>query len=142
MEAEHRYNLTKQTPVFKLDGCKNKMEFIRGFRQVADHFRITRMIYEDVARPADEDEAGPQARGDNTNRIALEKLRFYVTTRVDDMVMNGDELTARQYYQRLQGLFLRTGSESVATLQKRLASCTFTNGEDIFCKVRQDIHAT
>ena len=107
MEAEHRYNLTKQTPVFKLDGCKNKMEFIRGFRQVADHFRITRMIYEDVARPADEDEAGLQARWDNTNRIALEKLHFYVTMRVDDIVTNRNELTARQYYQRLPRVFLK-----------------------------------
>ena len=52
MEAEHRDYLMKQIPVFKLDGRKNKMEFIRGFRQVADHFGITRMIFEDVARPA------------------------------------------------------------------------------------------
>ena len=129
MEGEHR---DKQIPVFRLDGRKNKMEFIRGFKQVADHFGITRMVYEDIARPAGEDEAGSQAKWDNTNRVALEKLRFYVTTRVDDTVTNGDELTAREYYLRLQGLFLRTGSESVATLQKRLTSCTYTSGEDIF----------
>ena len=33
---------------------------------------------------------------------------------------------------RLQGLFLRTGSESVATLHKRLANCTYLEGEEIF----------
>ena len=66
------FHLTKQIPVFKLDGRKNKMEFIRGFKQVADHFGITRMVYEDINRPADEDEAGSQARWDNTNQIALE----------------------------------------------------------------------
>ena len=86
MESEHR---DKQIPVFKLDGRKNKMEFIRGFKQVADHFGITIMVYEDTNRPADEDEAGSQARWDTMNRIALEKLRFYVTTRVDDMA--GDQ---------------------------------------------------
>ena len=79
---EHRDNLTKQILVFRLDGHKNKMECIRGFRQVADHFGITRMEYEDVARPVDEDEAGNQAKWDNMNQIALEKLHFYVTTRV------------------------------------------------------------
>ena len=80
------------------------------------------MVYEDMARPDREEEAGNQARWDATKRIALEKLRLNVTTRVDDMITNGDELTEREYYLRPQGLFLRTGSESVATLQKRLAA--------------------
>ena len=91
MEGEQR---DKQIPVFRLDGRRNKMEFICGFKQVADHFGITRMVYEDIARPAGEDEAGSQAKWDNTNRVALEKLRFYVTMRVDDTVTNGDGLTA------------------------------------------------
>ena len=54
-----------------------------------------------------------------------------MTTRVDDTVTNGDELTAREYYVRLQGLFLRTGSEStsVASLHKRLANCAYSEGE-------------
>ena len=96
-----RDNTTKQIPVFKLDGHKSKMEFIRGFKQVLDHFGITGIIYDSVPRPVDEDEHGTRAAWDERNRIALDKLRFYVTTRVDDTVTNGDELTAREYYVRL-----------------------------------------
>ena len=33
---------------------------------------------------------------------------------------------------RLQALFLRTRSESVASLHKRLANCTYSEGEEIF----------
>ena len=99
---------------------------------MSDHFGITGIIYDSVPRPVDEDEHGTRAAWDERNRIALDKLRFYVTTRVDDTVTNGDELTAREYYVRLQTLFLRTGSESVASLHKRLANCTYSGGEEIF----------
>ena len=95
---------------------------------MADHFKIKDIIYDGVPRLVDEDEHGTRAAWDERNRIAIEKLRFYVTTRVDDTVTNGDELTAREYYVRLQGLFLRTGSESVASLHKRLANCTYSEG--------------
>ena len=44
-------NDAKHLPVFKLDGRKNKMEFIRGFPGIADHFGVRRIIYEDLARP-------------------------------------------------------------------------------------------
>ena len=122
----------KQIPVFKLDGRCNKMVFIRGFETVADHFHIRGIIYDGVPRPGAENEHGVQAAWDNLNRVALEKLRFYVTTRVDDIVTNGDKLTAREYYERLEGLFLQTGSESIATLHRRLAACKYTQGEEIF----------
>ena len=138
MERDYRDD-PKQIPVFKLDGRRNKMEFIRGFKQVADHFKIKDIIYDGVPRPVDDDEHGTRAAWDERNRIAIEKLRFYVhvTTRVDDTVTNGDELTAREYYVRLQGLFLRTGSESVASLHKRLANCTYSEGEEIFAWIAQ-----
>ena len=47
--------------------------------------------------------------------MALEKLRFYVTVWVDDMVTQGEDITARVYYQRLElkRLFLHMGVESV-----------------------------
>ena len=64
--------------------------------------------------------------------MALEKLRFFVTTYVDDMVTQGEEITARVYYQRLSGLFLQTGAESAATLNRRLAASTYKEGEEIF----------
>ena len=101
MEAG-RDNVTKQITVLKLDGRRNKMVFIRGFE----------IIYDGVARPEAENEQGVQAAWDDLNRVALEKLKFYVTTRVDDIVTNGDRLTAREYYERLEGLFLQTGSEN------------------------------
>jgi len=124
-------NDAKHLPVFKLDGRKNKMEFIRGFPGIADHFGVRRIIYEDLARP-EGDLAERQAQWDNWNRVALEKLRFYVTVRVDDMVTQGEDITARVYYQRLQRLFLRTGAESVASLGRRLAACKYAEGEEIF----------
>ena len=66
MEPEYRDNMTKQIPVFKLDIRRNKMEFIRGFKQVASggSFGIMQMVYEDVARPGREDQARNQARWD------------------------------------------------------------------------------
>ena len=84
-------NVTKQIRV-KLDGRRNKMVFIRGFETVADHFGIRGIINDGVERPEAENEHGIQAAWDDLNRIALEKLRLYVTTRVDDIVTNGDKL--------------------------------------------------
>ena len=69
--------------------------FIRGFKTVADLFGIQSIIYEGVVRPGAENEHGIQAAWDDLNRIALEKLKFYVTMRVDDIVTNGDRLMAR-----------------------------------------------
>ena len=51
----------KQIPVFKLDGRRNKMVFIRGFETVADHFHIRGIIYDGVPRPGAENEHGIQA---------------------------------------------------------------------------------
>ena len=76
---------------------------------------VRAIIYENVPRPERGDDlAERQAQWDTLNRVALEKLRFYVSVRVDDMVTQGEEITAREYYRRLSGLFLRTGAESVA----------------------------
>ena len=123
----------KHLPVFKLDGRRNKMEFIRGFPGVADHFGVREIIYGNIPRPAGGDHlAERQEDWDRLNKLALEKLRFYVTVRVDDMVTQGEEITAREYYRRLDGLFLRTGAESLATLNRRLAACKYQQGEEVF----------
>ena len=111
------------------------MEFIRGFPGIADHFGVRRIIYEDLARPVGGDDLEErQAQWDSLNRVALEKLRFYVTVRVDDMVTQGEDITARVYYQRyrLERLFLRTGAESVASLGTRLAASKYAEGGEIF----------
>ena len=74
---------------------------------VVNQFGVRRMIYENVARPFGGDGlAERQQEWDNQNRVALEELRFYVSVSVDDMVTQGEDITARQYYQRLERLFL------------------------------------
>ena len=126
-------NDVKHLPVFKLDGRQNKMEFIRGFRGIADHYGVHEIIYGNVPRPdAGDNLAERQVAWDNMNRVALEKLRFYVTVRVDDMVTQGEDITAREYFQRLDGLFLRTGAGSVSSLNRRLAASKYQQGEEVF----------
>ena len=46
--AQRRARDNDQLPVFKLDGRRNKMEFIRGFRRVAEHYHITEIVYDNV----------------------------------------------------------------------------------------------
>ena len=119
--------------VFKLDGRRDKMEFIRGFPGVAERFGFTEIIYGGRARPGAGDElAEARAEWDRLNRLALEKLRFYVSMRVDQIVTDGEDLTAREYYQRLHRLFLRIGGENVSTLHLRLAACKYVEGEEVF----------
>ena len=114
--------------VFKLEGRRNKMDFIRGFPGVAARFGITGMIYDGTPRPGTgDDNAEAREEWDRLNRLAIEKLRFYVSTRVDEMVTDGEEITARQYYQRLGVLFLNVGAESVASLHNRLSK--YNEGE-------------
>ena len=71
-----------------------------------DHFGVSRIIYENMTRPVGGDDlAKRQQAWDDLNRVALEKLRVYVSVRVDDMVTQGEEVTARVYYQRLEAVF-------------------------------------
>ena len=84
--------------VFKLEGRRNKMDFIRGFPGVASRFGIEGIVYEGAPRPEDGE---ARTEWDRLNKLALEKLRFYVSGRVDRVVTNGDDITARQYYERL-----------------------------------------
>ena len=65
---------------------------------------------------------------DDLNRVALGKRRFYVSERVDDMVTQGEDITARVHYQRLERLFLQTGAESLVLLGRRLAACKYAEG--------------
>ena len=86
--------------VFKLNGRRNKIDFIRGFPGVAARLGITGIIYHRKPRPgAGDDNAEAREEWDRLNRLAIEKLRFYVSTQVDDIVTDGEDITARQYYQ-------------------------------------------
>ena len=71
--ANNHNNDVKHLPVFKLDGRRNKMEFIRGFPMIADNFGVGQIIYENVARPVRGDDlAERQQARDTLNRVALE----------------------------------------------------------------------
>ena len=119
--------------VFKLNSRRNKMDFIHGFPGVAARFGITGIIYDGMPRPGvGDDKAEAREEWDRLNRLAIEKLRFYVSTQVDDIVMDGEDITARQYYQRLGVLFLNVGAESVASLHNRLSKCKYNEGEEVF----------
>ena len=102
-------NDVKHLPVFKLDGRRNKMEFIRGFPGIADHYGVREMIYGNVPRPdAGDNLAERQVAWDNMNRVALEKIRFYVTVRVDDMVMQGeDSLYSKRVFSTVGRIILK-----------------------------------
>ena len=109
------------------------MEFMRDFPGVAHQLGVREIIYGNIPRPVGGDDlAERQENWDRLNRLALEKLQFYVTVRVDDMVNQGEEITAREYYRRLDGLFFRTGAESLAMLNKRLAACKYQQREEVF----------
>ena len=48
------------------------------------------------------------------------------------MLTQGEEVTAREYYRRLDGLFLRTGAESLVMLNMRLVACKYQQGKEVF----------
>ena len=131
--AQQQTRDVKQFPVFKLDGRRNKMKFLLGFRRVAEHYHTTELVYDNLTRPADWDNLEERtAVWDESNRLAVETLTVYIPTRVRDVVGMGEEITAGEYYQCHQAMFLHTGAESLAMLQMRLANCQYQQGEEIF----------
>ena len=78
----------KRLPVFKLQGRKNRMEFITDFPGIADHFHVTELIYEDIPRLRgdQEDSEARQAAWDEANRLALELLKSCVTNTVNMII--------------------------------------------------------
>ena len=92
------------------------MDFIRGFPGVAARFGINySYIYDGTPRPgAGDDNAEVREEWDRLNRLVIEKLRFYISTQVHDIVTDVEDITARQYYQRLGVLFLNVEAESIA----------------------------
>ena len=98
----------KRLPVFKLQGRKNRMEFITDFPGIADHFHVTELIYADTPRPRGglEDSEMRQAAWDEANKLALELLKSCVTNTVNTIVCKGEgEITARAYYNKLDNYF-------------------------------------
>ena len=125
---------TKHLQVFKLQGRRNRMEFIDGFPGVASAFKVKDLIYDGVARPHNGDNLEErQAIWDQRNLLALEKLRYYVSDKVHLVVAKGNrELTAREYYQALDFMFLRTTAESTTVLEEKLANCKLRIHDELF----------
>ena len=61
------------------------------------------MVYQDVARPRDAEEA---EQWDHANGLALSKLKYYLDDDVYQMVWKGEDLTAHQFYLCLHQMFL------------------------------------
>ena len=100
-----RISSTTQLPRFRFDG-DNRLDFLGGFPDIAAHFGFSRLLYDDAPynRP---DEDGPERNEwDKMNAVALAKLKHYVTPGVHAIVWKGEQLTAREYYDRLNDMFL------------------------------------
>ena len=117
----------RQLPRFKFSG-DNVREFLQGFPEVCNFWNIHNMVYQDVARPRDPDEA---VRWDQANGLALSKLKYYLSDDVYQMVWKGEELTARQFYMRLHAMFLRGDMRSIQVLERALESCQKRSDETL-----------
>ena len=101
MEAANQANLVLQLPRFKFDG-KNQQEFHRNWPQVARHYHIKGSV-------------------DQLNQLALDKLKYDVSDSIHALVWKSqDDLTGRDYYNRMATLLLRTSVRSVVKLEKVL----------------------
>ena len=95
--------LYQQLPCFKFNS-DNVQEFMQEFLEVCNFWNVHNMVYQDVARPRDPEEA---ERWDHANGLALSKLKYYLDNDVYQMVWKGEDLTARQFYLHLHQMFLR-----------------------------------
>ena len=110
-----------------------KMEFIRGFPGVASRFGIEGIMYNGTPIPGNAEELNDaRAEWDRLNCLALEKLRFDASVQVCDVVTDGKDLTVRQYYLRLNHLYLQLNAKSLSTLHLRLEVCKYVEGEEVF----------
>ena len=71
--------------VFKLEGRRNKMDFIRGFPGVANRFGITGIIYDGTPKPGAGDE-NAEARNRFTS-FSPTVLKRFVVPDTDDFII-------------------------------------------------------
>ena len=122
MEAANEANMVLQLPKFNFNG-KNKQEFLRKWPQVARHFKIEEVISGEYVRPGGDDMEG-QAAWDQTNQLALDKLRYYVSESVNSIVWKGKrDITAKQFYDRMNALMLRTSVRNSVNMEGKLTAC-------------------
>ena len=126
MEATNQANMVLQLPRFKFDG-RNRQEFRRNWPQVARHYDIQGII--DGTEPQPAADAEDRADWDLRNQLALDKLKYYVSDSIHAIVWKGQEnLTAKDYYDTMNTLLLRTTTRSIVQLEKCLNSCRMRDG--------------
>ena len=115
MKAADQANEVLQLPKLKFNG-KNRQDFRRYWPQITRHHHITGVV--DGTEPRPEDPEG-QAAWDVLNQVALDKMQYYVTDNVHSIVWKGQaNLTAAQYYQRMNTLLLRSTTRSLVRAQQ------------------------
>jgi hypothetical protein len=115
-----------QLPRFKFDG-RNRQEFRRNWPQVARHYDIQGII--DGTEPQPAADAEDRADWELRNQLALDKLKYYVSDSIHAIVWKGQEnLTAKDYYDTMNTLLLRTTTRSIVQLEKCLNSCRMCDG--------------
>ena len=117
----------RQLPRFKFNG-DNVREFMQGFPEVCNFWNVHNMVYQDVARPRDPEEA---ERWDQANGLALSKLKYYLDEDLYQMLWKGEDLTARQFYLRLHQMFLLGDMRLIQVLERALESCHKRSDESL-----------
>ena len=99
-----RISSTTQLPRFRFDG-DNRLDFLGGFPDIVAHFGswgfCMTMLH--IIDPMRMDQKGMS--GTKWMPVALAKLKHYVTPGVHAIVCKGEQLTAREYYDRLNDMF-------------------------------------
>ena len=100
-----------QLPRFRFDG-DNRLEFLSGWPDVCAHFGFRALLLDNpvLARPrlaTDQSNLEEVLEWDRLNELAKSKLKFYLTQDVYKVVWSGDQMTAKEFYDWLQAMFLR-----------------------------------
>ena len=100
-----------QLPRFRFDG-DNRMEFLSGWPDICAHFGFRALLLDNpvLARPRlahDQANMEEVLEWDRLNELAKSKLKFYLTPDVYKVVWSGDQMTAKEFYERLHTMFIR-----------------------------------
>ena len=122
-----------QLPRFRFDG-DNRLEFLSGWPDICAHFGFRALLLDNpvLARPrlaADHANMEEVLEWDRLNELAKSKLKFYLTPDVYKVVWSGDQMTAKEFYDRLHAMFLRGDMRSAQVLEQALANCTKRSNE-------------
>ena len=99
-----------QLPVFRFNG-DNRLEFLSRWPDVCAHFGFRALPLDDppLAGPVLDEDGGNLEQlheWDILNGLAKSKLNFYIMKDIYAIVWGGDDLSALQFYQRQNEMFL------------------------------------